>query len=84
MTFIGLLMMHNNISVIKNVWAPPPATLDLPVSMVVLREAQAIGLDPHLSNIHLQSRKSLNICTWSSVHRNRNVVMHHQEPYESH
>jgi hypothetical protein len=30
---------------------PPPATLDLPVSMVVLRGAQAVGLGSHLSHL---------------------------------
>jgi hypothetical protein len=30
---------------------PPPATLDLPVSMVVLRGSQAVGLGPHLSHL---------------------------------
>ena len=34
------------------------------MSMVVLRGAQSIGLGPHLSTF--TSRKSLNICTWSS------------------
>ena len=31
--------------------APPPATLDLPVSMVVLRGAQAVGLGSHSSHL---------------------------------
>jgi hypothetical protein len=61
MTFIGLLMMYNNFSV--TVYGPlnhvhifsdfpaPPATLDLPVSVIVLRGAQAVGLGPHLSHL---------------------------------
>jgi hypothetical protein len=36
---------------IKISGAPPPATLDLPVSMVVLRGAQAVGLGSHLSHL---------------------------------
>jgi hypothetical protein len=35
----------------KNSGPPPPATLDLPVSMVVLRGSQAVGLGPHLSHL---------------------------------
>jgi hypothetical protein len=45
-------------------WAPPPATLVLPVSMVVLRRAKAVGLGPlWVIKYTFTSRKSLNICT---------------------
>jgi hypothetical protein len=71
----------------KNEWAPTPATIDLPVSMVVLRGAQAVGLGPHLSHlIYIYKSKITKdmYMVQCPIHRNRKVVMHHQGPYESH
>ena len=47
------LGLHISEPLYTNLWVPPPATLDLPVSiyMIALRGAQAVGLGSHLSHL---------------------------------
>jgi hypothetical protein len=77
---------HLGLHILEPLYKKPlPATLDLPVSMVVVRGAQAVGLGPHLSHlIHIYKSKTTKYMVQCPIHRNRKVVMHHQGLYESH
>jgi hypothetical protein len=60
---------------------------DQTVSMVALREAQAVGIGLHLSHLMYIYKSKITKYMYMvqcPIHLNRKVAMNHQGPYESH